>query len=124
MPDKVADASAVAAVLFAEDGAATVAEALRGHTLHVPRILEFELANAAWKRGRRFPQRAQEFEDALEDLGHWPLQFRPIERRAVLRVAWASGLTVYDASYLWLARHLGIPLITLDKKLAAHAEKF
>lgn len=124
MPDKVADASAVAAVLFAEDGAMTIAETLRGHTLHVPRLLEFELTNVACKRGRRFPQRAQEFEEALEDLARWPLQFRPIDRRAVLRIAWATGLTAYDASYLWLARHLGIPLVTLDKKLAAHAEKF
>ncbi|HZT76621.1 MAG TPA: type II toxin-antitoxin system VapC family toxin [Vicinamibacterales bacterium] len=123
MPDRVADASAVAAVLFGEEGAAAVTEALRGHTLYVPRILEFEVANAAWKRGRRFPQRMQEFEDALEDLVHWPLQYRPIDRRAVLRTAWATGLTVYDASYLWLARFLGIPLVTLDKKLAAHADR-
>jgi predicted nucleic acid-binding protein len=124
MPDKVADASAVAAVLFAEDDASAIADAVRGCTLHAPRILEFEVANAAWKRGRRFPHRAQEFEDALEDLARWPLEFRAIDRRAVARIAWATGLTAFDASYLWLARHLGVPLVTLDRKLAAHAENF
>ena len=34
-------------------------------------------------------------------------------------LAKATGMTGYDASYLWLAGILGADLVTLDKKLAA-----
>jgi predicted nucleic acid-binding protein len=34
-------------------------------------------------------------------------------------LAETTGLTAYDAAYLWLARHLGAGLVTLDCKLAA-----
>jgi predicted nucleic acid-binding protein len=34
-------------------------------------------------------------------------------------LAEATGLTAYDASYLWLARTLNAELVTLDRKLAA-----
>jgi predicted nucleic acid-binding protein len=33
-----------------------------------------------------------------------------------------SGLTAYDAAYLWLALHLGAPLLTLDRRLTGAAE--
>jgi len=29
------------------------------------------------------------------------------------------GLTTYDASYLYLVRSLGVPLLTFDERLAA-----
>lgn len=32
-------------------------------------------------------------------------------------MAHQSRLTVYDASYLWLAKNLGVGLVTLDKQL-------
>ena len=35
-----------------------------------------------------------------------------------------TGLTTYDASYLWLANDLGIELVTLDRRLATAVEKF
>lgn len=41
---------------------------------------------------------------------------------AVLTLAVATGLTPYDASYLWLARRLGLPLVTLDQTLARAAD--
>jgi predicted nucleic acid-binding protein len=42
-----------------------------------------------------------------------------VDHPATLDLAEAMGLTVYDASYLWLARALGGELVTLDRKLAA-----
>jgi predicted nucleic acid-binding protein len=32
-----------------------------------------------------------------------------------------TGLTAYDASYLWLSHRLRVPLVTLDSKLAQAA---
>jgi predicted nucleic acid-binding protein len=39
----------------------------------------------------------------------------------VVPLAEASELSFYDASYLWLSRSLGVPLVTLDTKLEAAA---
>jgi predicted nucleic acid-binding protein len=33
----------------------------------------------------------------------------------------ATGLSAYDASYLWLARDLDVELVTLDRQLAKAA---
>ncbi len=40
-----------------------------------------------------------------------------------LDLATETGLTAYDASYLWLARQLGAELVTLDQQLARAAAK-
>ena len=45
MADRVVDASALAALLFAEAEAASIAAAIRGMRLIAPAILGFELAN-------------------------------------------------------------------------------
>ena len=42
-----------------------------------------------------------------------------VDHAAVMDLAEATGLTAYDASYLWLARELEAELVTLDRKLAA-----
>ena len=55
----------------------------------------------------------------LQRLG---LRFRGINQEEVVRLGLSTGLTAYDASYLWLSRVLGMPLVTLDRKLGAHAK--
>ena len=40
----------------------------------------------------------------------------PVTRSEVVALA-----TAYDASYLWLARNLGVELVTLDRRLIAVA---
>jgi predicted nucleic acid-binding protein len=40
----------------------------------------------------------------------------------VLDLAVEMDLTAYDATYLWLARHLQAELVTLDRALAAAAD--
>jgi predicted nucleic acid-binding protein len=44
-----------------------------------------------------------------------------VDHVGALELALDSGLTVYDASYLWLARQLGAELVTLDKELGRAA---
>ena len=44
-----------------------------------------------------------------------------MEHGEVLTLANTTRLTHYDASYLWLSRHLGAPLITFDRALARAA---
>jgi len=43
--------------------------------------------------------------------------------RDILQIARIDGLTTYDATYLELARRLGLPLLTKDKELARAARR-
>jgi predicted nucleic acid-binding protein len=124
MPDKVVDASALAAVAFAEPGAEAVIDQIDGHRLHAPTLLVFELMNVVWKRSKKQPPAAALFLEALEVLQGLDLRFRGIDQQQVVRLGLATGLTAYDATYLWLARALGMPLVTLDRKLGAQAKHF
>ena len=117
----VVDASALAAVAFQEAEGEVVRDALHGAAVFAPEILKFELASVAWKKIRQHPARAT---DLLRALGavlesgsnlSWH-DVRPVD---VVLVASATGLSVYDASYLWLAGALGADLVTLDERLAA-----
>ena len=117
----VADASALAAVTFREPGAEAVALRLLGAEVFAPRILQFEMANVAWKRIRRQPGDALAtltlLQAALGEGSH--IQWTEVNITDVVLVAQSTGLTPYDASYLWLAGSLGADLVTLDKRLAA-----
>ncbi len=117
MPDKVIDASAMAALAFAEAGAGLVLDEIDGHRLHAPEVLAYELMNVAWKRARRQKGATTLFLESLEILAGLGVQYRSVDRRGVIVLGLATGLTACDASYLWLARSLGVPLVTLDRKL-------
>ena len=123
MPDKVVDASALAAIAFAEPGADAVIDQIDGHRLHAPTLAVFELMNVAWKRAKKQPKATGLFLEALDMLEGLSLQFRGIDQGDVVKLGIATGLTAYDATYLWLAQALQMPLVTLDKKLGAHAKR-
>ena len=119
----VADASALAAVTFQEPGLDDVKLRLRGAEVFAPRILQFEMANVAWKRIRRQPNDALVTLSLLQAaLGEGSgIQWMDVNMTDVVLIAKATGLTAYDASYLWLAGSLGADLVTLDKQLAETA---
>lgn len=117
----VADASALAAVTFREPGVEAMALRLLGAEVFAPRILQFEMANVAWKRMRRQPGEALAtltlLQAALGEGSH--IQWMDVNITDVALIAQATGLTPYDASYLWLAASLGADLVTLDRRLHA-----
>ena len=49
------------------------------------------------------------------------IETREIDHLETLALSERLGLTTYDASYLWLAQHLGAELVTLDRQLARAA---
>lgn len=118
----VIDASAAAAVVFDEPGAEPLRRRLRGHELHAPRLIDYELANVAWKKLRRAPDSGVAILAMLGEVADLDLRHADPDLAEVLTLAVATGLTPYDASYLWLARSLGLPLVTLDRTLARAAE--
>lgn len=116
----VADASALAALVFLESEASSMAGRLAEAELWAPRILEFELANVAWKKMRRHPEKGVEILGALRAFfAARRIEWVDIDVTDVVLIAQQTGLTPYDASYVWLAGSIGADLVTLDKRLAS-----
>jgi predicted nucleic acid-binding protein len=42
---------------------------------------------------------------------------KDIDGSAVFTIAMESGCSAYDCEFVWLARDLGLPLVTVDKKV-------
>lgn len=116
---KVVDASALAALLFGEPEAEAIAARLTGARLAAPSLLEYELANVCLTKIRRQPGQRETLRAAFGLAHRLNVETVAVDQASVLDLAEATGLTAYDASYLWLARSLSGELVTLDRRLAA-----
>lgn len=119
MPITVVDASAIAAILFSEAEGDAMTARLSGHRLAAPALIDLEIANICVTRARRDPSSAASLPALLGVFAGLSIRHHPVAPDGVLRLALSNRLTAYDAAYLWLARHLGAPLVTLDARLAA-----
>jgi predicted nucleic acid-binding protein len=107
MPTKlVIDASALAAVLFGEPEAPAVAEQLGESALVTPTLFSYEIANICWKKLRRHPEKRAALLEAYSFLSRMEIEEIEVSIPEALLLADRENLTVYDASYLWLSRHL------------------
>jgi predicted nucleic acid-binding protein len=88
----------------------------------------YETLNALWKEVhllRTIPEdKALELTEILGRLFDFMkiLDVRGLER-GVLEVAVKLGVTVYDSSYIVLARRYGLTLVTEDRRLRAKAQE-
>lgn len=116
-PVKVVDASALAALLFGEPEAEAIAGRLEDSRLVAPGLLAFELANVCLIKTRRHPEQRQKLTAAFRLRDRLGVEEIAVDHDAILEVAVTTGLTAYDAAYLWLARRLDAELVTLDRQL-------
>jgi predicted nucleic acid-binding protein len=116
---KVVDASALAALIFAEPDAENVAKRVEGARLAAPSLLDFELANVCLNKMRRQPAKRDAIRAAFRLANRLKVETVAVDHAVIVDLAETTGLTAYDASYLWLARSLDAELVTLDRKLAA-----
>jgi predicted nucleic acid-binding protein len=93
----------------------------RGVRLLVPALFWIEVLNSLGRRHRMtLPEIAEAFHE-LDGVGLETVDVdRPLLLAASALVA-AHALTAYDACYLALADTLDVPLVTLDRRLAAAA---
>ena len=117
MTAKVVDASAIAAVAYAEPEHSAVSAKVDGCALHAPTLITFELTNVCLKKITRHPGDRRRLLEQLHLSKQIPMQLRDVDARQVVELARQVGLSSYDASYLWLASHLSLELVTLDQKL-------
>lgn len=111
---KVVDASAIIALLFDEPEAGAIASKIQKSWLVAPVLIDFELANACLTKIRRRPTERDELVSAFLKRSQFAIEIQPVDHIGVLELAEATGLTAYDASYLWLARALSAELVTLE----------
>ena len=119
----VVDASALAALLFGEPDADRVAERLGGAALFSPSLIRYQLASVCRKKVRRYPDQHKGLNAALAlypRLGMIEVEVPAVE---LVHLSDEGDVTAYDAAYLWTARHVGIPLLTLDRELARAATR-
>jgi len=109
---KVVDASAIVALLFNETTREEIVARLHGFSLAAPAFIRYEAANACLKKLRASPHERRALLDAFS------IALEPVELGDAITLAETTKLSLYDASYLWLARALGAELVTLDDKLA------
>lgn len=119
---KVVDASVLAAFAFDEPRIQEARTLLRDAVLYEPALLLFELVNTAWKKARREPSRQEAVLQGLEIALSLPIRWVAVDPSAVFRLTMDTGLSAYDASYVYVSRAFRIPLVTFDKRLEAFGQ--
>ena len=117
MVARVADASILAAVIFDEPRADEALSLIIGSDLYEPTILSYELASVAKKKILLHPNHEHAIKIALRDALSCNMKLIDVDHMSVLDLALTTGLTTYDASYLFISRTLDIPLVTFDEQL-------
>ena len=114
MTDKVVDASAIVALLFDELTREEIVPRLRHATLRAPNLIGFEVANACLKKIRAAPAEREALLEAFSLLDALSISLETVNLDAAIVLAERTKLSLYDASYFWLARALDAELVTLD----------
>ena len=98
-----------------------VAERLGDARLVGPALLGFELANVCLLKCRRHPEQAPALTQAFRLRTRLGLEEVAVDHEGAEELAIGTGLTAYDARYLWLSRQLDDERVTLDRRLAKAA---
>jgi len=88
--------------------------------LCAPSFVVEEVANALWRGVKLERISVEDAQEALKALGDMRIELCELDWVHVsegLRVACESGLTVYDASYLFLADEMGVRFVTADERV-------
>ncbi|HEY3821062.1 MAG TPA: type II toxin-antitoxin system VapC family toxin [Polyangiaceae bacterium] len=124
----VLDASAVLELLLRTPTGANVERRIAAprESLHVPHLLDVEVAQVVRRYERRRAITAARGREMLEDLSDLDATRYPHD--VLLRRIWdlRQNLTAYDAVYVALAEALAAPLLTCDASFAGahgHAAK-
>ena len=121
-PALVVDCSVLAAVLFEEPARDQALARLAGRSLHVPTLIDHEIASVALKKHQQgWP--AESITLALADFAEQALELHRSDVSAQCEIAQRYGLSAYDAAYLWLAADMKAPLATFDRKLGEAAQR-
>lgn len=125
----VVDASVALKWIWDETGTDAARSYARGAVtgqlgLSVPGLFWYELANALrYGRARNTQEGGGDSPNGpwnlLRAVPISTIDFQPEAFPLITELAARQGITVYDASYVFLARSLTVPLVTADERLVA-----
>lgn len=109
----VIDASYVMSWLFPDENTETDKPERR----LAPDLLPYEVTNALRSAVASKRISSELAAGLLKEFEEWNIEYCKVDYQQVLQSALTHKLSVYDASYLYLAQKLSCPLLTWDKKL-------
>jgi predicted nucleic acid-binding protein len=121
MDAKVLDSSALCAIIFQEREAVEAHRRVDGCRMIVPDLLPFEVTNVFVKKVRTGVASLELLHEQFLAFLDTELEYTLVDFDRVSDMALQMQLTVYDASYLFLAASFQLELITFDKKLLSAA---
>jgi predicted nucleic acid-binding protein len=120
----ILDGSVALAMLLPDEDSAGVDELgsrFAAATVLVPAIWPLEVSNGLLSALRDRRISAAQFDERLDAVGMFPVEVQPPPDHGTLMriaaLARGASLTMYDASYLDLAKERAMPLATLDRGL-------
>ena len=119
----VADASAILSVILGEPTANAIRKATSGYFLYSPSCIEYEMCNALSALVKKSSIVSKQAVEAYHEFEKVPLALIAPEFDQSLLLACSEEIYAYDAFYLFCAKKLGVPLLTLDKKLIEVAKE-
>ena len=121
--DVVIDASALLAVLLDEPEREMVVESTKGASLVAPASLVYEVGNALSSLMRRQSLSIAESVAVYHAFVRISIRLIEPDMQAAILVSGEESIYAYDAYFIVCAERMGIPLLTLDRKLANIARK-
>jgi predicted nucleic acid-binding protein len=115
----VVDASVMGAMFFQEPEGEFAKKRLSGSIWVVPVLLDYEMGSIFLKKLGRYPKLRAQLESCYQIFCESAIERVEIPVFSVIPIAEKFGLTIYDASYFWLASSLNVELFTFDKILCA-----
>ena len=117
----VVDASVAVKWLVREEFSDIAGQILNGqHELHAPRLMASEVSNSLWKKVRTGQLPRDRASELAEEIPLLNVNWADDEGVCVdaVRVALALDRSVYDCTYLALARRIGATMVTADERFA------
>ncbi len=121
--DVVIDASALLAVLLDEPEREMIVESTKGASLVAPASLVYEVGNALSSLMRRQSLSIAESITVYHAFVRISIRLIEPDMQAAILVSGEESIYAYDAYFIVCAERMGIPLLTLDRKLANIARK-
>lgn len=120
--DIVADTNVFLAVVLNEPERVRLVKITLGVSVIAPETLPYEVGNALSAMVKRHQLAVAEALNAEKAVGRIAVRLVSVDVQAALQLALDQNIYAYDAYFLLCARHLSLPLLTLDRRMAEVAD--
>lgn len=118
----ITDTNIFLAVILDEPETDRIVELTSESSAVAPEILPYEIGNALTAMLKRKQLTDDEARLALDAASSIPVRLVPVNIQKALEIAIENNIYAYDAYFLQCAKHLAMPIITLDKRMKKVAQ--